>query len=90
MRVLLALGGNAMTGPDGSATPATQIAAPSRSQRSGLNPVYQGLWRGLPVVGRQDARSLFRKSAEAPKFRFASKSGFRSSEMLKARFAEAH
>ena len=27
MRVLLALGGNAMTGPDGSATPAAQIAA---------------------------------------------------------------
>src|SRR5215203_2038214 len=42
------------------------------------------------VPFRKDARILFRRSAKAPKFRFVSESGFRFSEMLKARFAEAH
>ena len=31
MRVLVALGGNAMTGPDGSATPQAQVAAIERA-----------------------------------------------------------
>jgi carbamate kinase len=42
MRVLLALGGNAMTGPDGSATPAAQIAAVTEAMRSAARLVAAG------------------------------------------------
>ncbi len=42
MRVLLALGGNAMTGPDGSAAPAAQIEAISRAMRAGARLVAAG------------------------------------------------
>ena len=42
MRVLLALGGNAMTAPDGSATPAAQIAAVEVAMRSAARLVAAG------------------------------------------------
>lgn len=42
MRVLLALGGNAMTGPDGSATPAAQIAAVTAAMGSAARLVAAG------------------------------------------------
>ncbi|NHI20344.1 carbamate kinase [Phycicoccus endophyticus] len=42
MRVLLALGGNAMTGPDGSATPAAQIAAVTAAAREAARLVAAG------------------------------------------------
>jgi carbamate kinase len=42
MRVLLALGGNAMTGPDGSATPGAQIAAITGAMRHAAHIVAAG------------------------------------------------
>ena len=42
MRVLLALGGNAMTGPDGSATPAAQIEAVGVAMRAAARLVAAG------------------------------------------------
>ncbi len=42
MRVLLALGGNAMTGPDGSATPAAQIAAVTEAMGAAARLVAAG------------------------------------------------
>jgi carbamate kinase len=42
MRVLLALGGNAMTGPDGSATPAAQVAAVAVGARAAARIVAAG------------------------------------------------
>jgi carbamate kinase len=42
MRVLLALGGNAMTGPDGSATPGAQIAAITGAMEHAARLVAQG------------------------------------------------
>jgi carbamate kinase len=42
MRVLVALGGNAMTGPDGSATPAAQIAAVTTAMASVARVVAAG------------------------------------------------
>ncbi len=42
MRVLLALGGNAMTGPDGSATPAAQIEAVGVAMRAAAGLVSAG------------------------------------------------
>ena len=42
MRVLLALGGNAMTGPDGSATPAAQIEAVGLAMRAAARLVAAG------------------------------------------------
>ncbi len=42
MRVLLALGGNAMTGPDGSATPAAQIAAVTGAMEAAARLVAAG------------------------------------------------
>jgi carbamate kinase len=42
MKVLLALGGNAMTAPDGSATPAAQIAAIAEAMQSVVALVAQG------------------------------------------------
>jgi carbamate kinase len=42
MRVLLALGGNAMTGPDGSATPGAQIAAVEGAMESAARLVAAG------------------------------------------------
>ena len=42
MRVLLALGGNAMTAPDGSATPAAQIAAVGIAMRAAAGLVAAG------------------------------------------------
>src|SRR5688572_24054929 len=42
MRVLLALGGNAMTAPDGRATPAAQIAAVEVAMRSAARLVAAG------------------------------------------------
>ncbi len=42
MRVLLALGGNAMTGPDGSATPAAQIEAVSVAMQAAARLVAAG------------------------------------------------
>ncbi|MGL5930173.1 MAG: carbamate kinase [Dermatophilaceae bacterium] len=42
MRVVLALGGNAMTGPDGSATPAAQVAALGDAAREAAQVVAAG------------------------------------------------
>src|ERR687898_2082515 len=42
MRVLLALGGNAMTGPDGNATPAAQIEAVGVAMRAAAGLVSAG------------------------------------------------
>ncbi|MGL5908844.1 MAG: carbamate kinase, partial [Phycicoccus sp.] len=42
MRVVLALGGNAMTGPDGTATPAAQVAALGASAREAAHVAAAG------------------------------------------------
>lgn len=43
MRVLIALGGNAMTGPDGSATPAAQLAAVDLAMKRVADLIAQGV-----------------------------------------------